>query len=97
MSAQVVSCILARHYAGRPQAFSWRHLLGQGSHRSDQGSSSSRPLLTGRDSAAEVVDGEGEAGDGNGHGYGAIDDGHSPGSRIEPSGLNEESNEWQDG
>ncbi|KUI60662.1 hypothetical protein VP1G_07884 [Cytospora mali] len=95
---QIVSCVLARHYGGRFQAFSWRDLFGQGSRRTGNGSSSARPLLTGRESHEEVVDEEiGGAGDENGHRYGAMDNNRGLGPRIEPSGLNEERNEWQDG
>lgn len=95
---QIVSCILARHYAGRFQAFSWGDLFGQGSRRTGYGSSSTRPLLTGRESEAEDVDEEdGDAGDENGHGYGGVGNNRGSSPRIEPSGLHEERNEWREG
>ncbi|ROW06389.1 hypothetical protein VMCG_04283 [Cytospora schulzeri] len=92
----ILSCILARRYAGRFQAFSWSNVFGHGSRRAGYGSSSSRALLNGHSSEAESVDGEdSEAGVENGHGYGGVDNDPGRNPRTEPSSLNEERNVWE--
>lgn len=97
MTVQVLSIIIARHTAGRnSEASSWVDVFRRFSSRNRHGSYATRPLLTSGQTQTEEVDEEvGRSGLANGQGYGGTEESHGQGPRLEPSGLQQEQNEWR--
>lgn len=88
---------MARQNAGRGEGFSWRNVFEGWTRGRVTGGHASRPLLTGQEEQVEEVDADvGESGRGNGPRYGTAEGSGAPGSRVMPSGLQPERNEWQD-
>lgn len=95
---QVLSIVVARHTAGRnSEGSSWGDIFRRFSGRNRAAGYGTRPLLTGGQTETEEVDEEvGRAGHENGQGYGSTQqESHGQGPRLEPSGLQQEQNEWR--
>lgn len=97
VTIQVLSIIIARHPAGRNfEASSWVDIFRWFSGRNRRGSYAHPPLLTSGQTQTEEVDEEvGRSGHENGRGYGGTEESHGHGPRLEPSGLQQEQNEWR--
>lgn len=97
MTIQILGILFARHHGERMSNLSWSGLSQQWFQRNSGDRAASRPLLTGQEAQVEEVSEEiGESGLENGRRYGSMDASRGSGSRIQPSGLQPEHNEWRD-